>query len=98
MLDRIGFENISVDETDSTMTLDILVPDEEGEDGLQSSENSSEPGSTIWIREFCNYLYYWIFYLLIKFYIRAQKSRKENSLYIFQHFLRIAALRVYLQG
>ena len=44
MLDRIGFENISVDETDSTMTLDILVPDEEGEDGLQSSENSSQPG------------------------------------------------------
>ena len=33
MLDRIGFENISVDETDSTMTLDILVPDEEGEEG-----------------------------------------------------------------
>ena len=78
MLDRIGFENISVDETDSTMTLDILVPDEEGEDVLQSSENSSEPGSTIWIREFCNYLYYWIFYLLIKFLYTSSKEQKRK--------------------
>jgi len=45
MLENIGFQAIKVDQSDSTMTLDIQVPEEELEQGemkMQSSENSTQ--------------------------------------------------------
>ena len=50
MLEEIGFENVHVDDTDSTMSLSITVEGEEdggatnNGEAMQSSENSSNPG------------------------------------------------------